>query len=285
MKIKKGANLFWGGVNNIEGLQEIEMDEVVGIRMASDKRVVGVAAMAMSTMEIQEAEEITGTAAYNLHHVDDQLYEIGQKVLGPVKFDFYMDEKVAANNDDEEEDDDGGDKKKKKKKDGKEKKDKKKKKGQEYEEEEEVDMGAFLAFNKKTESNAPAWDKKAPKMSKVLGLDEKKNRPQAGDGKKKGGKGKRKESGEFMEEKGGEQEPVEEDNIPIQTKKGKKGKKGKGKKKDIESEESEAEEIVENARKESQDNVEGETEGPKGPTPKEMDSYIKEAFMNCLKLS
>ena len=38
MKIKKGANLFWGGVNNIEGLQEIEMDEVVGIRMASDKR-------------------------------------------------------------------------------------------------------------------------------------------------------------------------------------------------------------------------------------------------------
>ena len=113
-------------------------------------------------------EEITGTAAYNLHHVDDQLYEIGEKVLGPVKFDFYMDEKVA-NNDDEEEDDDAGDKKKKKKKDGKEKKDKKKKKGQEYEEEEEVDMGAFLAFNKKTENTAPAWDKKAPKMSKVLG--------------------------------------------------------------------------------------------------------------------
>merc|ERR1712183_691439 len=128
-KIKKGANLFWGGVNNIEGLPEIEMDEVVGIRLASDKTVVGVGAMAMSTMEIKEMEEITGTAAYNLHHVDDQLYEIGEKVLGPVKFDFYMDEKVA-NNDDEEEDDDAGDKKKKKKKDGKEEKDKKKKKGQ-----------------------------------------------------------------------------------------------------------------------------------------------------------
>lgn len=253
------------------------MDEVVGIRMASDKTVVGVGAMAMSSEEIKAEEEVSGTAAYNLHHVDDQLYEIGEKVFGPVKFDFYMKEKVDANNDDEDDDDDAGDKKKKKKKDGKEKKDKKKKKGAEYEEEEEVDMGAFLAFNKKPTNTEPAWDKKAPKMSKVLGLDEKKNKG----GKAKGGKGKRKDSGEFIEEKG--QGNQDEDEIPIKQdkKKGKKGKKGKGgKKKDDESEESDAEENVENAGNEDDEKAEGETEGAKGPSPKEMDALLREAFLN-----
>lgn len=37
-KIKKGANLFWGGVHDIDSLVDIEMDDVVGFRMASDKR-------------------------------------------------------------------------------------------------------------------------------------------------------------------------------------------------------------------------------------------------------
>lgn len=36
--VKKGANLMWPGVNDIPGLEEIEVDQVVCFRMASDKR-------------------------------------------------------------------------------------------------------------------------------------------------------------------------------------------------------------------------------------------------------
>lgn len=72
-KIKKGANLFWAGVYDIDNLDdEIGIDDVVSFINAADNSVIGVGACAENITEIKEKEDRSGTAAYNLHHVDDQ---------------------------------------------------------------------------------------------------------------------------------------------------------------------------------------------------------------------
>jgi len=277
VKIKKGANLFWVGVANRDELSdEIEGDEVVGFINASDKTVVGVGAMAMSVRDMKEKETVSGTAAYNLHHVDDQLYEIGDKKLGIVVFDAFGEKKAP-------EEDEAEEKGKKKKKKDKDDKKKKKAKKEEIEEEEEVDMSAFLGFKKAQQDSTEAhWDKKQTRANlRLLGAEDKKGKGKKPKGGKKGGGG-----GDNWDE--GEEEMVEEkntvNNIPMSKKdkkNKKKGKRGKGKQDEGESEEENEPADV------NQDGEEGEegAEKVKPPSTKEMDASLKEAFMNSLKLS
>lgn len=256
------------------------MDQVVCFRMAADHRVVGVGAMACSTMEIQESGDKSGIGAYTLHHIDDQLYELGEKVLCPIVFDAF-----AVKADDEEMiEEDDKDAKKKKKKDGKEGKEGKEKKSKKtkHADEPEPDMSAFLSFGAKKEDTSSHWDKKMGKAHKqlVTGGGEKKK------GAKKGGKGGggKKEDAWSGDE---EEDETQVNNIPLTKTKGKK-KKGKGAKpKKGGDEGSESEEELQDTQGPALvvEDEEGEIETEPSVTPKQMDKQIKEAFLNCLKLS
>ena len=186
---------------------------------------------------IKDQENLTGEAAYNLHYVGDQLWEIGEKTLGPVIYDHWN---LPV--------EDETDKKKKKKKEV---------------EEETVDFSAFLGGAKKNDDEGGAVDKKI-KVGKIVGDEDKKKG-------KKGGK-------------------VVKATEEVGAKKGKKGKGKKGKKGgDSEDEDDEDVQGEVKDRKPSEV-IEGEEKAEvmqeeKGPSPKEMDDWIYEAFMNSLKLS
>jgi hypothetical protein len=234
--------------------------------------------MACSTADIQESEDKSGIAGYTLHHIDDQLYECGEKILGPVIFDAF----AAKAEEEEMIEEDGKDGKKKKKKEGKDGKEKKSKKTKDHDEP-NVDMGAFLAFGAKKEEAGAHWDKKQGRTGRTLLVTDK---------PKKGGKAKGKGAGGKKEDEwsGDEAEDDQVNNIPLVKTKGKKkkGKAAKTKGKGDEGGSESDEELVDTqgAPADDQDQDEGETMAmTKGPTPKEMDKLIKESFLNSLKMT
>merc|ERR1712032_575493 len=167
--VMNGANLMWPGVDNLQELDGILLDDVVGIRK-SDGTLIAIGALATSLNDAKEMEVPEGVAVYILHIEGDQLWCAGSKTHMKPKFDKEEEEEFIE--------------KVQKKANRKAKKAAKKKKKEESEDDEELDMMMGLLGNKK---------KKNLDIKEELELQSLLTKQQhGGGGKKKGGKGKKK---------------------------------------------------------------------------------------------
>lgn len=125
---------MWPGVSEVDSLQDIRIDDVIGIRSA-DGTFVGVGALAMNLDEVKALDKPEGVAAYLLHYEGDKLWEAGSKTHASALFD--KDAEAAFLE------------KAQRKAEKKDKKKKKKRKKDDGSSDEEEDMiGAFANFGK-----------------------------------------------------------------------------------------------------------------------------------------
>jgi predicted ribosome-associated RNA-binding protein Tma20 len=323
--IFKGANLMWAGVDNIDALpSDLNADDVVALRRASDKKVVAVGALACD-VESVKGKSADGVACYILHMEGDNLWGCGSKTHTPAKYDRKVQEE-------------------KEQEALKQLEKKEKKRHQEEDEEEEDDIDNFAGFIKhKNEGMVVDMSKgsKLKHMPKELKGTQEAKAPKGGKAAKeepkgKGGKDKDEadhkggKGGKDKDDKKGDKKGAKDDKKggkgKDDDKKGKKGGKAdKGKKKDEASdEEEEMEEASEPEDKKGGDDEEQnesagqsgdegsgseddkKTKGGKGKAGKakgkeekkkedepvvtkeqmkQMDDMIMESFLNACKMS
>lgn len=195
--LKKGGQVMWSSVSNLDELGEFQPDSVIGLK-DSNGNVFGIGALACGYKDLEEKKE--GVAAYVLHHKFDRLFEFGSGDLKKVVFDGVEKiEKIEENDEKiEEEEEDGDD-----------------------------FMGGFVKQVKKGNNGGFQKGKKMNKKQRNKFKADKKNNDDDNNfdfsKKKRGKKGKKGKKDVFEEMESKERM----NNNQGQNKKGKKGKKGK----------------------------------------------------------
>ena len=94
--IFKGAQLMWPGVHEVDSLPaDLNADDVLVIRRASDKKAVAVGALAVD-VESVKGKTPDGVACYILHMEGDNLWACGSKTHLPPKYDRRAQEEKEA---------------------------------------------------------------------------------------------------------------------------------------------------------------------------------------------
>lgn len=79
----KTGQLTWNNVQNLDQLDNFSADDVISI-VKSNAEIFAIGALAIGAQDLKKSDDKSGLAAYILHYVGDQMFQIGSGTVKPI---------------------------------------------------------------------------------------------------------------------------------------------------------------------------------------------------------